>query len=105
MNVLVKCFKENLARPRSDQGACEAINEHKLEDCQRKCENEFTAHEPGNEIRCVEFTMYTNTNDWGFIEGECCTYMTPSSTYDYKVGAISGPPRCGRLLKSFLVSF
>ena len=93
-NFLVKCFKQNLARPRSDQDACESMAPW-VEECQRRCEDKFETDEQGNSKRCVEFTLYNKTDDYGTIEGECCLYMTPSSTYEHKAEAISGPPRCG----------
>ena len=73
------------------------MHAHSVEECQRQCYDKFETDEQGNVKRCAEFTWYSQENEYGNAKGECCLYMTPGSTYDYRVGAISGLPRCGML--------
>ena len=78
--------------------------EPNVQECQNSCQGMAVDDVHGNTKHCVQFTMYRTEDDWGNPQVECCRYLTLSSTYNYILGAISGPPRCGMLLKSFSIS-
>ena len=103
-HYLGSCLKQNLAIPRTDTDSCEMMAEPNVQECQNRCQGKAVDDEHGNTKHCVQFTMYRTKDDWGNPQVECCRYLTPSSNYNYTLGAISGPPRCGMLLKSFSIS-
>ena len=96
-------MKQNFAVPRTDTDSCEMMAEPNVQECQNSCQGMAVDDEHGNTKHCVQFTMYRTKDDWGNPQVECCRYLTLSSTYNYTLGAISGPPRCGMLLKSFSI--